>query len=693
MAPRVNRFAIWTLAAAAWLGNVAAAEETATPASSAPATSWTLSTDDTKLTLGIGKDRQLYIEGLSSPKADWNWTREPSLVPLLGRVDMDGKQYVPHWVFQDAAVDSSAGGRKVTICFTTDKPAMELLSVWHARPGPGPVRHTMFIKNNAGGPVTIYEQESLDVHLVGPKTGVNIRYVNDDRAIPDAVGVYCDRLKAGYQKTLPVTADGADWVPFVVVDADGQCGAYVGWEWSNGRMTISADPATNGARLKAGNGDNFRTDLSAGEMFEVPPGFLGAYAGDLDDCGNSLRRYLFSYNMPEVVKNDATFPKVEWNAFAATGKKRGGWDPVESKYYPLIDDIAPLGFEEVVIDVGWWSSHGKPEPGHIVTDAVDWPKGMAAAAKYARDRGMRFGLYDNRTEPLTNETGRKTRKAEIAYLLKELQADFYRSDSTAGPSIQGKFGPDQRAHYPEDVMYWATKGFYEILDSLHADIPTFLWENCQCGGAMKDFGATRRSAKIQNQDRYYPIDARRAFYDASHIFPSAQLMPLVGTWDEWQSDGSVYEFRSAALGAATWHPDAPNGGNGGPAWSDWQKAKIKKAVAVYKERLRPLIRNADLYHIFPRPDGLNWDGIEYFDPAAKRGVVYLFKPSEQNGNDTMKVKLRGVRPEAKYRVTFEDGTNPASEKSGAELISGIDVRLCGGLVSEWMFFEEIAPAK
>jgi len=66
--------------------------------------------------------------------------------------------------------------------------------------------------------------------------------------------------------------------------------------------------------------------------------------------------------------------------FAATGKGQGSWDPTEKKYYPFIDDIAPLGVEEVVIDIGWWSSYGKPKPGHIVTDAVDWPSGMAAAA-------------------------------------------------------------------------------------------------------------------------------------------------------------------------------------------------------------------------------------------------------------------------------------------------------------------------
>ena len=92
--------------------------------------------------------------------------------------------------------------------------------------------------------------------------------------------------------------------------------------------------------------------------------------------------------------------------------------------------------------------------------------------------------------------------------------------------------------------------------------------------------------------------------------------------------GSVYEFRSSSMGAAYWHPDAPNGGNGGPVWSAQQKSQIKNAVATYKEKLRPLIRNADLYHIFPRPDGIHWDGTEYYDPSAKRGVAYLFKPAD-----------------------------------------------------------------
>jgi hypothetical protein len=667
-------------------GHAAMAADAAKPTATA---SWTLTTDDTKLTIGVGADQRLYVYELSNPAAGWNWTRAASPLPLLGRANVGGRQHALKWVYQDAKVDSS-NGMEVTIRFVNREPALELTSVWHARPGRGPVRHCMFIKNNSGAALTIYEQETFDVRLAGPPGETSVCYINDDASLPDAIGVYRDRVQPGYQKTLAITSKDQDWIPYVAVDSQGKSGAYLGWEWSNGRMTMAAEGA-GGIRLRAGNRDDFRTDLAAGETFEVPPGFLGAYAGDLDDAGNSVRRYLFRYNMPERIRSDAGFPKVEWNAFAATGKGQGSWDPTEKKYYPLIDDIAPLGFEEVVIDIGWWSSYG--DPGHIVTDPVDWPRGMAAAADYAHARGMRFGLYDNEPELYTSESGKQERIADITYLLKDLHADFYRSDETAGPVIQGAFGAGHRAHYPEDVLYWSTKGFYEVIDTLYARFPTFLWENCAGGGRIKDFGASRRAAKIQNQDRYYPIDARRSFYDSSYVFPPMQLAALDGSWGGCQAAGSVYEFRSSSMGAAYWHPDAPNGGNGGPVWSAGHRAEIARAVATYKNKLRPLVRSADLYHIFPRPDGMHFDGIEYFDPAAKRGVVYLFKPAEGNGNETTRVKLRGARPEARYRVTFEDGTNAAAEKSGAELLAGIDVHLCGGLVSELMFFEEINSAK
>jgi len=302
------------------------------------------------------------------------------------------------------------------------------------------------------------------------KKNTNVFYINDDGSIPDKTGVYHDSLIDGYKKNLMIS-ENQDWIPFVSIDAENRYGINTGWEWSIGRISISKENGTGAILLKAGNGDDFKTDLYPGETFEVPPRFIGAYNGSHDDCGNSLRKYFFNYSMPAFLKNDTGYPKVTFNAFAATGKIQGGLDPVESKYYPLIDDIAPLGFEEVVIDIGRWemiktkdkasmeANYG--DPGYYVTDSIDWPSGMAAAAKYARDRKMRFGFYCNEQEFLTSESGISERIIDITFIFKGLNADFYLSDATAGSVLKGAFGTNHRAHYPEDVGYWTTKGFYK----------------------------------------------------------------------------------------------------------------------------------------------------------------------------------------------------------------------------------------
>ena len=657
---------------------------------------WTLQTEDTKLVIGVDASQKLNIFELTNPATGWNWTKTPSVFRLTDKVYMDSISYTTDWNYQSGEIDES-DGTKLTITFANANPAMELKSVWQARKGQGPVRHTMFIKNTSGKTIRIYEQKSIILQVSDPEKNTKVWYINDDASSPDSVGVYKELLTESYRKTLRISDAAKDWIPFVVLDANTSNGLYIGWEWSIGRIDIAKGNGVAGTMIKAGNGDDFRTDLYAGETFEVPPGFIGTYKGDVDDCGNSLRKYLFNYSMPAILKNDTGYPKVEWNAFAPTGKKQGSWDCVESKYYPLIDDIAPLGFEDVVIDVGWWSYtlNRYPEendPFHYISDPIDWPSGMPAASDYAHSKGMRFGLYSwIKPERLLSESGKKKVISQLTYLIKDLKADFYRSDGTIigtdSALVNFTPGPSQRAQYREDIGYWSTKGLYEVIDSMYKKFPGFIWENCSNGGRLKDYGTLMRAGRIQNQDQYWPIDARRSFYDASYALHPIQIAALTGSFAPWQASGSVYEYRCSSMGASYWHPDAPNGGNGGPVWTAKQREDIKNAVSTYKNKLRPLIRNGNLYHIFPRPDDVVWDGIEYFDPSLQKGVVYIFKPKSTVDNQS--IKLKGLDANLEYKLTFEDGTNENKILKGSELMNtGVSVVLKGELISELMFIEK-----
>ena len=141
-----------------------------------------------------------------------------------------------------------------------------------------------------------------------------------------------------------------------------------------------------------------------------------------------------------------------------------------------------------------------------------------------------------------------------------------------------------------------------------------------------------------------------------------------------------------SMGAPEWFLDAPNGGNGVEPWTQQEKGALKACVDVYKSKIRPLVREADLYHIFPRPDGQNRDGIEYYDPTGGKGVVYLFQPSDQP--TTEPIRFKGLDPTRMYRINFADGTHPSAIKSAAELIDkGLPVDLKGAEVSELIFLE------
>jgi hypothetical protein len=431
---------------------------------------------------------------------------------------------------------------------------------------------------------------------------------------------------------------------------------------------------TPAVRLCAGNFADLRLELAPGQTFEVPPGFVGAFRGDLDDAGNRLRRWLFQHRVPEILRQDPSYPKVQWNAFGATGKKPGIWDTVEKKYYPLVDDIAPLGFEEVMHDVGWWQGKG-PD-----FDPVDWPSGMRKAADYAHQKGMRFGLYFSDSLDMAKPETRNERAKRIRQLFEEYKADLWRSDGTSGAVI----GPS----------YAATRGFYEMVDKLAKEVSGFQWENCSGGGRIKDYGAMRRSVKIFNSDTYSPLHVRQAFYDSSFAFHPVQLEGHLGSIDgRFRPRGIAgmrFAFRSMSMGAPEWFLDAPNGGNGGPPWTQEEKDAVKACVATYKTKIRPLVRQADLYHILPRPDGRYWDGIEYHDPAAGQGVVYLFKPASDAMTDviTQVIRFKGLDAKRTYRLTFEDGANPPAVKSGAELMDkGLRVTLEDREASELVFFE------
>src|SRR5260370_19961715 len=96
------------------------------------------------------------------------------------------------------------------------------------------------------------------------------------------------------------------------------------------------------------------------------------------------------------------------------------------------------------------------------------------------------------------------------------------------------------------------------------------------------------------------------------------LEGYVEKWPAASIENFRYMLRSGMMGWLTIMTDTN-------AWSAEQHAEAKKEIDLYKKELRGLIRDANLYHVSPRPDGVHWHGIEYLDPENKRVVGYAFR--------------------------------------------------------------------
>ena len=168
------------------------------------------------------------------------------------------------------------------------------------------------ITNSGSNAVTIGYQPTLSLQLTTPPastTGYVACFYRRGSA-----GCNGRLQRAGHAELQPNPAHrshcGKRPIPLAVLDSGGNQGLYVGTEWSYGDIQVAGSASNpQGATVRAATSSDFQTTLSAGQAFQVPPGFVGTYKGNIDAAGNSLRKYLYNYNTPAALRNNSTYPK------------------------------------------------------------------------------------------------------------------------------------------------------------------------------------------------------------------------------------------------------------------------------------------------------------------------------------------------------------------------------------------------
>jgi alpha-galactosidase len=233
---------------------------------------------------------------------------------------------------------------------------------------------------------------------------------------------------------------------------------------------------------------------------------------------------------------------------------------------------------------------------------------------------------------------------------------------------------------PADIAYRAARGYYSVYDQLRQERPHLLFEDCVNGGRTVDFGIVRRTHYISITDTYDPLSNRRAFYNASFPLPPSMCECYI----ENRPGPSLATFktmlRSGMMGWCTLMCDTG-------AWSTEQHRVARRQIEIYKQWIRPLINQGDLFHISRRPDEARWDGMEYFDSKSGKGVVFAFRGLKA-GELSHSFQLKGLERAAAYETWCEDGAETRGQETGAKLMdAGLQVALSGPGESELIYLQ------
>jgi hypothetical protein len=653
-------------------------------------------------------------------------------------VEVDGKHTPVSWRFN--AAESMITQRDVAFVYESQSPRLRLTWRWTARVPFGPIEHNIQIENLSSHELWLPLQDSFQYNFhVDPNARLTHVYIEKGADTPSAIGTHEVKAAsgsswAGFSSTYAHRHDdeAREIIPWSLLQRDdlGESGWYVGIEFS-GRTRISLLRDQKGVRGAVGLNPEpgpFRTRLTPNEKFTTPTVFVGAFRHGIDGAGNSLRRWV-----REVLGNPETWSNPKY-PLMVNNSWGSGMAVNETLALRMIDDSAELGLEMFHIDAGWFRSVGDWYP-----DPKKFPHGLAPIADAAHRHGLKFGIWvdwtqagastapgalnardpkvrdwlvtelpsDWKPEEFKGETtdigyppAKQWAQEQLERMVRDFKLDMLEHDGylvaqgcvqkdhphappdPANPSIYSDSGfRFVRGSNSTDVSYHSTRAYYDIYTRLRQNHPGLLLEVCNDGGRMVDFGSAAHADYFSITDTYDPLSNRRAFYDTSHVLPPAMLESYVEKWPTPKIENFRYMLRSGMMGWVSIMQDTN-------AWTDEQRRVAKEEIKLYKSALRMLIRDADLYHISPRPDGKHWDGIEYFDSASGRGVVYAFRGSTPH-EISHRFILRGLRSNASYRVRCHDHTFPDRTISGRDLMArGLLVSLTIPYSSELVFIEQ-----
>lgn len=364
----------------------------------------------------------------------------------------------------------------------------------------------------------------------------------------------------------------------------------------------------------------------------------------------------------------------------------------EEKLIKLIGEAKELGVNMFLLDDGWF---GNKYPRHNDTQGLgDWtetenklPNGIGALTEAAKKNGVKFGLW---IEPeMVNP------KSELYQLHKDWVITLPNRDEyyfrnqlvldLSNPKVQDYvFGvvDNLMTKYPDIAFFkWDcnspitnifsnyekmnqnhlyvdyVKGLYNVLERIKAKYPDLMMMMCSGGGGRSDFEGLKYFTEFWPSDNTDPIERLYIQWGFSQVFPSKTLCAHVTTWN--RSTPVKFRTNVAMMGKLGFDLKL----------DDMTKDEVeycKRAIKNYNG-LKPVILEGDQYRLVSPYEGQH-AATMYVGKNDGNAVLFTFDiyPRYKQGifKSEANVKMNGLNPDARYKVTEIDRTDGNNQTVG-----------------------------
>ncbi len=585
---------------------------------------------------------------LPDPRTGWRG-------PLLAEFRNEAGPVTPRWT--GLGIESFPEERRIVAHWRDESLALHLSVSWTMGEGDVVAAHTRFPAAEDRG-VTATRCASLLLPLprgFGHVTHFAGRWADDMRAerlpVTRATLGWASRGgKSGFA--------GGDWLVF----DDEQTGAQLGFHIAaTGDHEVRIERNDDGvATLVA------ETPIPAtgADRFDTPEALI-VWAPD----EATLTRAFHQHARQRLrAANPVRERRVHLNTWEACA-----FDFDEARLMRLAEDAAALGAERFVLDDGWFKGRSSDRAGlgDWTPDPVRFPDGLGPLIAHVKALGMDFGLwvepemvspdsdlYRGHPDWCLHEPGlpRPTErnqlvldfaKPEVAEHIHGCIAKLLRENDIA----YLKWDHNRRLFPPAPGLA-QTERFGEMWRDLREQFPETMIESCSSGGGRIDMAMLGVIERVWPSDNNDTIERLRIMREWSRFLPLEVLGSHVGP-----SPNPITGRRLAMDFRAKVAVFGHMGVEADPArMTDKERATLAAHIALYKD-WRGVLHAGDLHHLAHPDPNITGMMVTHGDQALALVAQTAFSPVF----DAAPVRLAGLEPQARYRVTLPDPWPPRAK--------------------------------